>query len=1029
MTFSSASSPRGIRDFDIDRLKNLEESYLNLKLIFDQEIGQENDFHLFDDKNFPKSKYVISNLITGRSSDSQLSVFHLNCQGLYSSFSDLESTCRELRPDCIGLCETFITQQTESLLDIPGYTSHFLHRKQMKRGGIAIYIRDTHTVQIRQDLTRNTEGIFESLFLEVWLSPNKKFIVGEIYRSPSGSTSQFMEHMAQVLELAQCKKNELILMGDFNINLSIPLTAEAADLLNNMAGSGLYPAVTIPTRVTESTHSLIDNIFSSLLPESVAVLVSDTSDHFPIHATLGLSEPAKIRSRINPMLPIICLTEENLKNLKQELEQLNWDNVMEIQDVNEAFGSFHSTFMDVYSRCCVRNPRTNKRKKDQPISPWMTDGLLACVNKKNHLWGEYRRFPSLARLEEYEQYRKVLRTVLRRAKRGYLQQKLTESGKDGRKVWQIINSVLRPTTKSSTLPAKLVVNDEEITEPTQVAASLSTFFANIGDTTANSVGIPSKSYKEYLGPKCMKSMAVSPVTPGELELLVKNLKGSSASGFDLVHTKALKAVVTTIAEPLTYLVNLSLDKGVFPEMLKKAKIIPLHKGGSHTDTENYRPISILSVFSKVFETPMKNQLYQYLEAKGFFNSRQFGFRAGHSTEDALTSLSLFVNRILDSGALPAAVLLDIKKAFDSMHHEILLGKLDHIGVRGQVLDWFKSYLENRRIYTGNDHTNDVVVNCGVPQGSKLGPVLFLVHVNDLQQVLTPASRSPYCCKLCHPQTTPGSIVEAEDELTAFADDSLMASSEWNIKSLKTKLQDILEETYLWMDANRLVINIDKSSVLFFSRIDSLAPDVIGIETSRGLIKRPEKGHVRYLGVLIDENLSFRHHIASVETKLSRNLGILRKLSHHFPKKILILIYNAVIKPHIQYCSTVWQSNFKTHLQRLNSVHNKALQILGPAPNRLSMASLYRLSCTVFCFKYFSGTLPSPFRGLFTLASQIHSLNTRSSSDIYIPPTPTARSEFSPRIACAREWNALPQELRSYRSLGSFKKNVKKYLKD
>lgn len=1009
------------------RLVELEENFLDLENIFDLEINNESDTPLFDKSKFPRSRYEeVCNLSTGRS-DSQLTVLQLNCQGLCSSFADLTTLCQQLQPDVVGLCETFLTRQTDTLLEIPGYTSHFLHRTALKRGGLAIYTRQEYSVCINKELTRNIEGIYESLFLEICLPSQKKLTVGEVYRPPAGSVSSFLENLSQISDHLEKQGNEAILMGDFNINLTLPLSSGATDLLSIMSASNMYPSTTIPTRVTATSHSLIDNIFSTLPPTSASVLLSDTSDHFPLLTNFNIQHKyPKPNASIKQGFTTWKLNDENLKTLNQNLESTSWESVMNTDDVNSGFEEFHNIFMRIYTDCCCEKRSRKTGRKNQPISPWISHGLLQCINRKNKLWMDYTNDPCIATLEKYEKYKKCLRSVLRKAKRDYFSGKIAESGKNSRKIWKVVNSILRPCSPPPELPSKLSVNGETVTGPDNVANALGTFFAEVGRKTADSVGNSAKSFKDYLGPACTKSMAIAPVSPSEILLIVLNLRGNSASGFDRVHTKVLKAVAPSIIEPLTYLINLSLHKGTFPELLKKARIIPLHKGGSRVDPANYRPISILSVFSKVFEKPMQQQLLQFLEKKGFLNNRQFGFRPGHSTQDALTALSLWINKALDSGLLPAAVLLDIRKAFDSMYHSILLGKLEHIGIRGEALDWFRSYLRDRRIYLGEDPGNDVLVNCGVPQGSILGPLLFLIHVNDLSRVLNPARTNLRCCNLCQDENSLRSEGE-DDELVAFADDTTLGCCETDKTTLMSKLREVLEGTYLWMDANRLVINVEKSCVLFFSRVGSVHPEICGIQTSRGVISRPEKHFAKYLGILLDENLSFVHHIQAVELKLSRNFGIIKKLKSALPQKTLVLLYNALIKPHLQYCAMIWQSTFKSHLRKLNSIHQRCLILIGKNEEYLSLGSLHQLSCLTFVFKFLAGELPSAFKRLFRPISDQHNLHTRSSSNLQIPLTPTVRSDFAPNVACAKIWNLIPEELRGRSSLASFKKRVKNHL--
>ena len=212
-----------------------------------------------------------------------------------------------------------------------------MNRKDTRRGGLAIYTKSEYPVYINNQLTRNVEGVFESLFLEMSLPSRRKVIIGEIYRSPSGSVSSFMDILSDTLQLLEKQNHDVVFMGDFNINLAHPLTSSAKDLLTLTSGSTLYPSITIPTRVTENTHSLIDNIFSTLSPLSASVIVSDMSDHFPLFTIFETSKVARSFSRIREDVPIIDLREENLRSLNDELEKITWDSVLEKEDLNEGF--------------------------------------------------------------------------------------------------------------------------------------------------------------------------------------------------------------------------------------------------------------------------------------------------------------------------------------------------------------------------------------------------------------------------------------------------------------------------------------------------------------------------------------------------------------------------------------------------------------------------------------------------------------------------------------------------------------------
>ena len=303
--------------------------------------------------------------------------------------------------------------------------------------------------------------------------------------------------LIQILRLIGNQNQDVIIIGESNINLAFPLTNSSMDLLSIMSGSYLFLSTTIPTRVTESTHSLIDNIFSTLCPAKVSVITSDTSDHFPMHTVFNTARMPTPLVRTNQGLQVIHLKEENLKLLNDELKKVSWDSVLANEDVNERFEIFHNAFVAAYKTYCFKEKPRNRGRKNTPICPWVTESLLICINKKNNLWANYRNPPIRKNLERYETYKKYLHSVLRKAKGIYVNNKISESGKDGRKVWKVINSILRPNDKRVELPSRLFVNGEAVMEPTQVAKELSTFFARIGGITSNSEKSPHKPFKHY----------------------------------------------------------------------------------------------------------------------------------------------------------------------------------------------------------------------------------------------------------------------------------------------------------------------------------------------------------------------------------------------------------------------------------------------------------------------------------------------------------------------------------------------------
>jgi hypothetical protein len=374
-------------------------------------------------------------------------------------------------------------------------------------------------------------------------------------------------------------------------------------------------------------------------------------------------------------------------------------------------------------------------------------------------------------------------------------------------------------------------------------------------------------------------MLARPATRDEIGKIIDSLK-STAAGYDQIKPCIIKAIKNVILTPITHLVNLSLKQGIFPNELKTAVVTPVYKKGLSNEINNYRPISVLSVFAKILEKIMYSRLVSFLDSVHILYPKQFGFRENHSTELAVTEAINIVTSSLNQKKLVLTVGMDLSKAFDTINHEILCNKLSKLGINGQPLNWFRSYLSNRKQMTRfNDSFSSIeTVLCGVPQGSNLGPLLFILYINDIQHI----------CDTCK------AVLYADDCNLFFdfnANDSMIAPT------VNAKLNEISE----WFACNQLALNASKTNYIVFSGKRKIRID--GISVNGTILTH--KNEVNFLGIIIDQTLSWRPHIEAICLKISKSTGVLRKINRHLSKTSMILLYNSLVLPYLQYGISIW----------------------------------------------------------------------------------------------------------------------------
>ena len=571
-------------------------------------------------------------------------------------------------------------------------------------------------------------------------------------------------------------------------------------------------------------------------------------------------------------------------------------------------------------------------------------------------------------------------------------------------MWDAINSFfhLKKKKKQKSIK-KLFINDtEETDDPQKIAHALNSYFVNIGPQLANCVGASSYNYDHYLkGRPLRSSFFLGPTDEWEIETVVSRFKNKKSKGPDRIPMQILKNSSSALSPILAPLINEMFTSGYFPSSLKIAKVVPLFKAGKDNFRNNYRPISLLSPLSKLIEKLVYKRLLKFLNKNHILNDYQYGFRNKHSTSHAILDINENLLSNKDNGYYTAPIFLDLSKAFDCVNHNILLKKMHFYGIRGIALDFFKSYLSDRKqfVEVGGLISSVLQVICGVPQGSTLGPLLFLLYINDL------------------PNTSNFKII-------LFADDTCLHLSDKNPIVLEQICNLYLGFVDDWFKANMLTTNLKKASKFMLTCPNSNM-HINHFILKMGTVTLERVYEMEYLGVIVDCKINWRSQINLLISKLSRSAGVLSKLRYYFDTPVLLSVYYAIVYSHLQYAILCWASANQSDLTRINTIHNRILRYVSKSPRRSNITDIYlnmrvlkindifELELAKFMFRFHKDTLPRPLALSFRKVSEVHNIRTRSASRGMLYPFASRKREGTRTIKhrgviC---WNNIPASLR------------------
>ena len=498
----------------------------------------------------------------------------------------------------------------------------------------------------------------------------------------------------------------------------------------------------------------------------------------------------------------------------------------------------------------------------------------------------------------------------RRLKSDHFRNLIKENKSDNNKMWKALKQML-PSRNCSEVKA-IKVKKTFLLHPREIAEVLNKHFSMIGQKLANA--ICSSGEEVLVEPKSKSKFSLNHVSTEFVTRQLRGLKTNKAAGLDKISARLLKDSADIISPVFQNLINLSINQNSFLNSWKSAKVVALFKNGGSSDCGNYRPISILPTASKILERAVCSQFYAHLENEKLLFVRQFGFHQSMSMSHALSEFCDSLLNNMDRGNVSGVIYFDLKKAFDTVNHAILLKKLNALGVDSNSLLWFKSYLRNRTQHTAvaESISNQCRVTTGVPQGSILGPLLFLAYINDM----------PADC-LQHTQAS------------LFADDTVLYCTAPSSGELEEKLNNDLSRIRLWLNRHKLTLNASKSKFTLIggSRcLKSFGSITLKIEEE----EIEQVTSYKYLGVKINETLTWSNHVESICKKVAQRLGLLQHIKHLLPQYLRELLVNSLILPLLDYADIVWgDKKNKALMDNLQVLHNKAAKFVLNLPNRES----------------------------------------------------------------------------------------------
>ena len=911
----------------------------------------------------------------------------MNVQSIRNKMDEIECLIIQKNCDMLLLVETWLSEYESGLYNINGYQA-FHSCREKRGGGASIYLKKGIKYK---ELGKSDPGDNLS-----WLSvslTNFDVNISVMYRPPSYNYNCFMNALEDIMHKYQKKH---VLVGDFNLNLLEPDNYLIMDYTNNITLNNytINNDINIEndTRSTIITNSLIDHVLVSqlLAPQCKTTIESNSlSDHKRLEITLSINSKNGTQKVTHTTKGIYH------KKLKDMVERTVAN--ANIETFNDLINVIHTSKNECEYTKQIRCHNNNT---------WVTQELMEMIKKRDKLYKNMcsDRNNTLV-TNEFKKIKNQINNKIKSLKDRHFKTKWFEANGDPRKQWSFINTLMGKQRRDTAIDS-VILNNHSIEDPAEIANALNKHFCDIGKSIVSEINssVPDGNVLNFSEMTCDNSIFVSITDENEIRDIMLNLKKNSAPGDDQITICDILNIKESIIKILVKLTNRVLLSGQFPEELKIGKISPIYKSGPRDCMSNYRPITVISTFSKIVETVIKNRMLSFISKYIGMDQYQYGFIKNSSTLGATSDLVSRIANDMDNKKIVVAVFIDLKKAFDVVSPEILLNKLKNLGFRGQMYDLIKTYLKDRKQYVKLNLLTSETEICeyGVPQGSVLGPLLYSLYVLSLK-----------CSGL-------------QGRYYTFADDTVLLYSGEGVGDLERNVNDDLHLYTSWLDYNKLKVNIDKTKYMVFKQKNKHIQE-LNIRIKDTSISRVNK--IKYLGLIIDENLNWQEHINMITSKTASMVAAVYRCRDYLSYRAKMNVYNAFFLSNFRYLLPVWGTCGQVRFNSMQLLQNKILKVLFKYDYLYHTDDLYRelavfrldvllkIEQSKLMYRIINNTQKCTTKISFN--RDIHMYNTRVKNNIHQNCVSSGVGLNSPIARAISVYNGLPDSIKQIKRYPKF----------